>query len=174
MTKPPFKLSDYTDEQIKSLKAALDEYMPKREAIQKLVTDFRDEVIKIGANWDDAVSVLLGKKSVGRKTAKKTTSTTPGAPRRTAAKKVPASQDKTGATPEPGTTYVLKDGTEWTKDPNGFGAPKKSFIAAVQAGDTWAAMSKRKAPAAKKVTATKKTASKKAAAKKKPARKSVD
>lgn len=48
--------------------------------------------------------------------------------------------DATGASPIPGETYALADGTKWTKAANGKGAPKKEFIEAVHAGATWAAL----------------------------------
>ena len=117
-------------EQKKAIDDAL--FAKRGEVVQALAADFAKKLKTDGFTVAEGITAL--RESIEpAKPAKKTRAKKGAAPKRTA----PASLDSTGQKPEVGVTYKHPTtGALWTKQEKG--APKKEYIALVQAGKTWA------------------------------------
>lgn len=130
-------------------------FQEKDSKLTTLVNAFEADLHAAGFTVEEASKLLSPRKKPGRKPGTKVT-------KKAAAKGKPDSIDSTGAMPMVGKTYVLPTGATWAKKQGG--RPNVAFVAAVQAGKTWAELLKRGSAV--------KTPAKKAAAKKAPKKKS--
>ena len=101
------------------------------EAVQALADDFAKKLKADGFTVAEGIAALRDSNAPG-KPAKKTRAKRGTAPKRIA----PVSVDDNGQKPTVGVTYKHPStGALWTKQEKG--APKKDFLALVQAGKTW-------------------------------------
>ena len=110
-----------------------------------LVNAFKADLDAAGFTVKEVVELLAPSKPRGRKpgtkVAKKAASRKTRSSKKAAPRKKPDSQDKAGAMPVAGKTYVLPSGETWSKKM--LGRPNLKFVAAIDAGKTWAELERR-------------------------------
>ena len=153
MAKP--NLSKLSAAERQALLAELAAFQDRDAKLTTLVTTLKADLDAGGYTVEEAVALLSPRRTRG--------------PNKSTSKPAPAgaskSVDKTGAKPNPGTTYALPSGETWTKNQNGLGATNKLFSEAIAAGKTWADLEQGSAATTKagaKILAAKKAAGKKA------------